>query len=115
NVLGHVCINARCDSHGAEPYKVLPFYICDEDIYDKAPSVLLGTVDKLALIGHSESTIKRVFSMFGLAGWRDDKGHLVAPSRKTIGQASDQWTTLKPAFKSGKPLFHDPFPSLLVQ
>lgn len=115
NILGHVCINARCDSHGGEPYKVLPFYICDEDIYDKAPSVLLGTVDKLALIGHSESTIKRVFSMFGLAGWRDDKGHLVAPSRKAIDQASDQWTTLKPAFKSGEPLFYDPFPSLLVQ
>lgn len=115
DVLGHVCTNTRCDSHGDEAYKVLPFYICDDDIYDKGPSVLLGTVDKLALIGHSESTIKRVFSMFGLAGWRDAKEHLVAPSRKAIEHASDQWTSLKPAFKNGETLFYDPFPSLLVQ
>ena len=53
--------------------------------------------------------------MFGLAGWQDDKGHLVAPSRKAIDQTSDQWTPLSPAFENGTSLFHDPFPSLLVQ
>ena len=65
--LAHVCVNPNCESHTGQPYKALPFYICDDDIYDFAPSVLLGTVDKLALIGHSPRTILRFFSMFGAA------------------------------------------------
>ncbi len=48
--LGHVCTDIGCDSNEGH-WKPLPFYIVDEDIYDLAPSVLLGTVDKLALSG----------------------------------------------------------------
>jgi hypothetical protein len=48
--LAHVCSDAQCESNSSG-YQPLPFYICDADIYDLAPSVLLGTVDKLALIG----------------------------------------------------------------
>src|SRR5690606_3912497 len=42
--LAHVCTNPKChcNQDGTKP---LPFYICDDDIYDLAPSVLLGTVD----------------------------------------------------------------------
>jgi hypothetical protein len=39
----HLCTNAQCPMHGA-----LPIWTIDDDIYRHAPSVLVGTVDKLA-------------------------------------------------------------------
>lgn len=39
----HVCTNASCKMHGA-----LPVWTIDDDIYRHAPTVLVGTVDKLA-------------------------------------------------------------------
>ena len=42
----------------------------DTDVYAYSPSVLLGTVDKMAMIGQSARTIARVFGMFGLAPWQ---------------------------------------------
>ena len=66
--LAHVCSSPKCASNGGT-WQPLPFYICDDDIYDLAPSVLLGTVDKLALIGHSAPTIRRIMGMFGMAPW----------------------------------------------
>ncbi|QEM82692.1 DEAD/DEAH box helicase family protein [Halomonas binhaiensis] len=117
-MLAHVCTDAHCETHAGQAYQPLPFYICDEDIYKKAPSVLLGTVDKLALIGQNDSTLKKVFSMFGLAGWLNENGELVAPTRANL-EATEKnqggFTRLKPAFEDGVDLFHDPFPSLLVQ
>lgn len=117
-LLAHVCTDVHCGTHAGKAYQPLPFYICDEDIYKKAPSVLLGTVDKLALIGQNDSTLKKVFSMFGLAGWLDESGELVTPTRANLEAAEKTqsgFTRLKPAFEDGVDLFHDPFPSLLVQ
>ena len=51
----------------AQPHP-LPIHIMDSDIYAYAPAVLLGTVDKLALIGQSARTLIRVLGMFGFAG-----------------------------------------------
>jgi hypothetical protein len=55
--LAHVCTNAECFSHTSEslgPYKAsLPVCIVDNEIYRYLPSVLVGTVDKLAIIGRS--------------------------------------------------------------
>lgn len=122
--LAHVCTNAKCfsnagpgESNATGAYRPLPFYICDEDIYDFAPSVLLGTVDKLALIGHSASTIRRIYGMFGLAPCRDmSTGRLVTPLHKELeGGPPAGCEALYPVFKNGKKHFHDPFPSLIVQ
>lgn len=44
----HVCTNGACDIAG-----VLPVWGIDDDIYRHAPSVLVGTVDKLAQIGQA--------------------------------------------------------------
>jgi Helicase conserved C-terminal domain len=41
----HRCPNGSCDLGGDER---LPVYVIDDDIYRRAPSVLVGTVDKLA-------------------------------------------------------------------
>jgi hypothetical protein len=45
--LQHRCGNGKCPW---EP-KGLPFYVVDEDIYRLLPSVIIGTLDKAALVG----------------------------------------------------------------
>jgi hypothetical protein len=115
--LGHVCTDIQCDSNQGQ-WKPLPFYIVDEDIYDLAPSVLLGTVDKLALIGHSGRTIRRIYGMFGAAPWvKPASGRLYIPDNKELaaGPASKGMEGVYPAYKSGQRIFHDPFPSLIIQ
>jgi hypothetical protein len=115
--LAHLCTNVQC-SWNTPSLRALPFYICDEDIYAYAPSVLLGTVDKLALIGHSPRTIRRVLGMFGAAPWMETATErLVTPMRRdfAVGATGMGCTTLQPAYVDGLSLFHDPFPSLIVQ
>jgi hypothetical protein len=115
--LAHVCTNIDCASNEGA-WKPLPFLICDEDIYDLAPAVLLGTVDKLALIGHSAGTIRRVYGMLGTAPWRDTvTKRLRIPTHKDLdrGPAACGCDTLFPAYAGGERLFFDPFPSLLIQ
>ena len=115
--LGHVCTDIQCDSNQGQ-WKPLPFYIVDEDIYDLAPSVLLGTVDKLALIGHSSRTIRRIYGMFGAAPWvKPASGRLYIPDSKDLatGPAGKGMEGVYPAYQSGRRIFHDPFPSLVIQ
>lgn len=116
--LAHVCSNAECESN-RDGYSPLPFYICDVDIYDLAPSVLLGTVDKLALIGQSSKTLRRIYAMFGAAPLRNKATkRLVMPNepRGFDGDLDEQgYERLYPAYPDGTRLFHDPFPSLLIQ
>ncbi|MBF9131393.1 hypothetical protein I0C86_20855 [Plantactinospora sp. S1510] len=45
----HVCANTSCPLTG-----VLPVWVIDDDIYRNAPAVLVGTVDKLAQMGHAD-------------------------------------------------------------
>lgn len=116
--LGHVCTDLQCDSNGGQ-WRPLPFYIVDEDIYDLAPSVLLGTVDKLALIGHSSRTIRRIYGMFGAAPWVNvANGRLRVPTdhrELASGPAAKGFEGVYPAYPSGRKIFHDPFPSLIIQ
>lgn len=116
--LGHVCTDLQCDSNGGQ-WKPLPFYIVDEDIYDLAPAVLLGTVDKLALIGHSSHTIRRIYGMFGAAPWvHPANGRLCVPTDNRdlpAGPAAKGFEGVYPAYPSGRRVFHDPFPSLIIQ
>jgi len=116
--IAHVCSNGQCDSND-KGYQPLPFYICDSDIYDLAPSVLLGTVDKLALIGQSSQTIRRIYGMFGAAPWLNSATHrLRIPNEPREFQEDPEalgYEKLYPAYADGRRLFHDPFPSLLIQ
>ena len=68
--LAHACVASACEWNrlhgGPEP---LPFHVMDTDIYAYAPTVLLGTVDKMAAIAQNPNTIARVFGMFGFAPW----------------------------------------------
>jgi hypothetical protein len=118
-VLGHYCSNPACAWNTAHAMPTpLPFYIVDQDIYGKAPTVLLGTVDKLAVIGQSFRTIRAVFGMFGFAPFRNrTTGLLVnAVSREDWSNAEIRGDEpLYPAFAGGTRAFFDPFPSLLIQ
>jgi hypothetical protein len=56
--LAHKCTNANCFSNTTTSLGgmsgTLPIYIVDNEIYRYLPSVLVGTVDKLAIIGRNQ-------------------------------------------------------------
>lgn len=96
----------------------LPFLLTDQDIYAHAPAIILGTIDKLALIGQHDSTISKIVGMFGLARFVDSNGRLSSPRRHKdlqIALEDPALTRVAPAFEDGVELFHDPFPSLVIQ
>jgi len=96
----------------------LPFLLTDDTIYQRAPSVVLGTIDKLALIGQHDRTINAIAGMFGAARYMDPASrHLFMPrGSKALVKAEDEgWTRLKPAFPAGSSIFFDSFPSLIIQ
>lgn len=121
NAMGHYCTASKekCswNARFAKPTP-LPFYIVDEDIYDLAPSVLLGTVDKLAAIGQSQGTIRKFFGMFGFAPLIETGSErLFVPMKLKDwdGRPGTGSRTLFPTFSSGEKRFFDPFPALLIQ
>lgn len=121
DTLGHFCAAPReaCswNARFSKPTP-LPFYIVDEDIYDLAPTVLLGTLDKLAALGQSQGTIRKFFGMFGLAPLVE-KGtgrlHIPLKRKDWDGLPGSTMTSLFPSFAGGETRFFDPFPSLVIQ
>ena len=93
----------------------MPFYIVDEDIYDKAPSVLLGTIDKLALLGHHPSTIRKFMGMLSGASLFNTGTDSFVSKRLDDGYEQDKFQNIYPFFENGEHMFHDPFPSLIIQ
>jgi hypothetical protein len=123
--LAHFCFNKECEwnkRHGATvatgPHP-LPIHIMDTDIYAYAPAVLLGTVDKLALIGQNARTIARVLGMFGFPAWQHrDSGRLLSPyTREQFrkGPEASGCVAIWPFYRDGKKLFLDPYPLLEIQ
>jgi hypothetical protein len=120
--VGIVCFNDACDwnrENPPTPHRVpLPFLLTDDTIYQRAPSVVLGTVDKLALIGQHDRTINALVGMLGVARYMDPGNrhfHMPRGARALTRAADEGWTRLKPAFANGAGMFHDPFPSLVIQ
>lgn len=94
----------------------LPFLLTDMDCYRNAPAVMLGTIDKLALIGQHPTTINRIAGMFGMARWVDGNGLLSIPADpKQAATIPEGTRTVAPAHADGQEVFFDPFPSLIVQ
>lgn len=113
-----LCFNKGCRWNVETKGAPLPFLIIDRDIYGHAPAVLLGVIDKLALIGQHPSTINRVMSMFGFARWRESAtGRLVMPTRIKLreGPVPNGCEPIAPAYQTGQEIFHDPYPSLIIQ
>jgi hypothetical protein len=114
-----LCFNDACDwnkAHGGR--HPLPFLLTDDAVYARAPSIVLGTVDKLAMLGQNTSTINKVLGMFGLARRIDHRGNLDNPRSEVDlkrDPIADHCAYVYPAYASGKRVFHDPFPSLIIQ
>lgn len=122
--LGIVCTNedhgvGGCPWNQAERgQSPLPFLLVDTDIYRRGPSVLIGTVDKLAMIGQHRSTIQKIAGMFGLGRWFNDATSLVhVPDRRDdLAEGPPPGSVpLKPAYAGGENRFFDPVPLLLTQ
>lgn len=117
--LGIICFQPDCDWNGAHgEVHPLPFLLTDDTIYSRAPSIVLGTVDKMALLGQSTTTIRQLLGMFGLARSVGPTGHLDSPkcSSDFLGEmAGANRLPVYPTFRNGERIFYDPFPSLIIQ
>lgn len=114
-----VCFNEGCTwnrEHGGR--HPLPFLLTDDAIYARAPAIVLGTVDKLAMLGQHTATVSKVLGMFGLARRIDKWGNFDTPRREDDlrrDPADDDCFNVFPAYANGQRVFHDPFPSLIIQ
>jgi hypothetical protein len=120
--IGIVCFNDACEwnrQNPPEPHRVpLPFLLTDDTIYQRAPSVVLGTVDKLALIGQHDRTINAIVGMLGCARRMDPQSrHLFVPrGERALAKADDEgMSRVRPAYAGAAEVFQDPFPSLVIQ
>lgn len=113
------CFNAACAWNRAHNrQEPLPFLLTDDAIYARAPSVVLGTVDKLAMLGQHTSTIRQILGMFGMARGIGPSGHLFSPRIEgdpATVLRENEYAPVFPAFRDGRHVFHDPFPSLIIQ
>jgi hypothetical protein len=112
------CFNKDCEWNLKNDHQPLPFLLTDDLIYMRAPAVIVGTVDKLALIGQHFSTATNVLGMFGLAKWISPSGHFKSPRKRDLLEAGPDASGFKgvvPAYKSGETVFFDPFPSIIIQ
>ena len=112
-----------CPSHSCQwndrhnTHIPLPFYITDDDIYARAPSILVGTVDKLSQIAYEPTKTQLVLGMFGGALARDkSSGRLISPKliRDKNALNNPNWVRLFPASIEGEKWFFDPFPAFRV-
>lgn len=114
-----VCFNRVCDWNAAHGrVHPLPFLLSDDAIYARAPAVVVGTVDKLAMLGQHTATITKVLGMFGLARRVDAHGNLSSPRKAEELEKNTCETgcaNILPAYSSGRTVFFDPFPSLIIQ
>lgn len=116
----HLCNNVECFVYRSPVLKgVLPIYITDSEVYRFLPSVICGTVDKLAILGRY-----REFShIFGQIGGRCPR-HGFYSDRCIVG-AYDNYDSCNErikntaAFKQNvesiKKSIYDPIPLLLIQ
>jgi hypothetical protein len=58
NTVVYACPDRRCEFHG-----LLPLYVIDEDIYEKRPDLVIGTVDKFAMLAWKP----QARALFGIA------------------------------------------------
>lgn len=97
--LEHVCENDECST------RVLPIYIVDDEIYRFLPSILVSTVDKMAMAG----TTNEFKMLFGQVKGRCSKHGFTCQSRCKCGDSNCNGALTT----SG--LLKDPIPTLFIQ
>ncbi|HKV33301.1 MAG TPA: helicase-related protein [Pyrinomonadaceae bacterium] len=113
HLIKHVCTNTNCD----EGHNRLPIYIVDWDIYRFLPTVIVSTVDKIALLGYNQR-FANLFGRFDLICYRhgatfkgSNKNECEAARVLSEGGTPSSCGTEK--LVAGP--FHDPAPALLIQ
>jgi hypothetical protein len=111
-LIEHYCANAQCPG-GKER---LPVYVTDQDIYRYLPTVIVSTVDKLALLGQNHrfsNFFGRIHLICGKHGASFGKSNELCDAAKQLADGEH------PVSCGGIPVFygpfHDPAPSILVQ
>lgn len=112
-LIKHVCTNPNC-REGADR---LPIYIVDTDVYRFLPTVIVSTVDKIALLGYNKR-FANLFGRFDLICY--SHGASFSDINKNECEAAKAFTSSTRLNEcGGKPVrygpFHDPAPSLLIQ
>lgn len=117
--LMHFCLNRQCYwNQTTSSFRALPFYIVDEDVYSRYPSVIVSTTDKLARFGYNDKSKKglpdnrHLLGMFSIAPYYE-KG-----TKKLLWDVpKGQKANVRP-FCEGMKNFIDvkyKFPSLVIQ
>jgi hypothetical protein len=112
-LIKHVCTNPNC-REGADR---LPIYIVDTDVYRFLPTVIVSTVDKIALLGYNKR-FANLFGRFDLLCHRH--GASFSDINKNECEAAKVYGSGTRLDKcAGKSVlygpFHDPAPALLIQ
>ncbi|QXM06627.1 DEAD/DEAH box helicase family protein [Crassaminicella indica] len=116
----HVCTNKDCFVYKSSLKGKLPLYMTDSEVYRFVPSVLCGTVDKLAILGRYRE-FSHIFGQVGgfckkhgyfsdrcIVGTYDEYGACDAKAKETkLYKAQLE--------EHKKNVFYDPIPSLLIQ
>lgn len=119
-LIEHRCVNPGCFVAKSPLLQgVVPVYTTDSEIYRFVPSVICGTVDKLAIL----SRYREFSHLFGQVNGRCSK-HGYFSDRCIVG-AYDEWKSCDEKAKSTKTYqeivrnlrepFYDPVPALLIQ
>lgn len=116
--LQHQCNNPQCFVVKSSVLKgFLPIYITDSEVYRFVPSVLCGTVDKLAILGR----YREFAHIFGQVGGKCEK-HGFYSDRCIVGaydhynSCPEKSTPSKKAYvQQLKQAFYDPVPLLFIQ
>lgn len=67
NTVVHYCDNKSCD--WTIKHEIMPIYIADDDLYKYLPSVIISTVDKVAVFGMQ----KNFLNLFGFVKYHNNK------------------------------------------
>jgi len=112
HLIQHHCQSTQCASAGER----LPVYITDQDIYRFLPTVIVSTVDKLALLGQNHrfsNLFGRISLICGKHGASFGKSNELCDAATAVSRGE------RPLTCSGAPLFFGPFhdlaPAVLVQ
>lgn len=68
--LDHCCTNESCPNPAAD--KVIPFYLVDDEIYRFLPTVIVGTLDKAAIVAQQQAARGLIGAPYGRC---DKAGH----------------------------------------
>lgn len=111
-LIEHRCTNPKCSASADR----LPVYVTDQDIYRFVPTVIVSTVDKLALFGQNyrfSNIFGRIDLICNKHGASFNKSNDLCAAAAALGRGEHPLTCEGAPVQYGP--FHDPAPAVLVQ